>query len=48
MIKVMNKFETELFQKTMLYISYRMRSTRRELEAYVQLRETAMINATSA
>lgn len=44
----MNKFETDLFQKTMTYIKYRYKTTNKNLEKYVAMRETAMINATNA
>lgn len=47
-IKSMNTFEADLFQKTMLYVRYRYKNTRKNLQEYVALRETSIINATDA
>jgi hypothetical protein len=47
-IKAMTKFEQDLFQKTMVYLNYRYRTTRKNLEQYINMREIAIINATDA
>jgi lipid II:glycine glycyltransferase (peptidoglycan interpeptide bridge formation enzyme) len=44
----MTKFEQDLFQKTMVYLNYRYRTTRKNLEQYINMREIAIINATDA
>lgn len=47
-IRSMDKFEVELFQKTMLYINYRYKNTRKNLLEYISLREISIKNATAA
>ncbi len=44
-IKVMNKFENDLFDKTMLYVRYRYKTTRQNLIKNLERRDKALVAA---
>lgn len=48
LIKSMNKFEIDLFQKTMMYINYRLKSTNKNLQSSVDYYEAQMVSTIEA